>query len=389
MNILDGRQLRSTVTLRSAVLIVAGLGLVAVALAWSNAHIEMSFRGKDTGVLAWGPTLFRVLLALHGLVLISFAVGRLRLQDDTARIHVEAPPETRCGRGVGLLLISICAVAIPLRLYRLDTDLWIDEVLTLVLFVRPAIGEIFTSFPAQNQHMLYSVMAKGAIAIWGESAWALRLPAVFFGVVSIPALFLLARKLTDKWQALAACALMALSYHHIWFSQNARGYTGVLFFAILSTWLWVKALPQKRWSLWLGYIAVVVLGMWINLTMAFMAASHGLTYVLLLIFGRRDRAGVKSLGQVALGSWWMPLAAGALCVTVTLQLYALSLPDFLNSGYNEVSLESEWTQVWWLVLETIRGLHIGYAGWFAVLAMIVVLGTGWLSIFRRSWNVGM
>jgi len=137
------------------------------------------------------------------------------------------------------------------------------------------------------------------------------------------------------------------------------------------------------------YIAVVVLGTWINLTMAFMAASHGLTYILSLIFGRRDEDGSKSLGRVALGSWWMPLAAGALCATITLQLYALSLPDFLRSGYSEVSLESEWTKVWWLVLETIRGLHIGYAGWLAALATTVLVGVGWLSIFRRNWTVGL
>jgi uncharacterized membrane protein len=366
-----------------------GLILLFIALTWSNNSIEVSLRGGESGVLEWGPTFFRILLALHGLVLISLAVVQLRCQGIATKIQVDTPPKIGSGWSVWLLLISICTVAIPLRIYRLDTDLWIDEVLTLVLFARPALGEILTSFPAQNQHMLYSLMAKGAITIWGESAWALRLPAVFFSVLSIPALFLLARKLTDKWQALAACALMTLSYHHIWFSQNARGYTGVLFFAILSMWLWVEALSQERWGVWLGYIAVVVLGVWINLTMVFMVASHGLTYIILLLFGKRDKSGRRSLGQVALGSWWIPLAAGALCVTLTLQLYALSLPDFLRSGFHEVSLESEWTQVWWLIQETIRGLHIGYAGWIVVVAMIVVLVTGWLSIFKRNWTVGL
>jgi uncharacterized membrane protein len=287
------------------------------------------------------------------------------------------------------LLIALCAVAVPLRLYRLDTDLWIDEVTTLVQFVRPPLGVTLTSFPSQNQHMLYSLMAKGAIAIWGESAWTLRLPAVFFGLLSIPALFLLARRLTDKWQALGACALMALSYHHIWFSQNARGYTGLLFFTILSTWLWVEALPQRRWGVWLGYVAAVVLGAWIHLTMIFVAASHGLMYLVLLVFGQRGRIGRRTLGSVAAGSWWMPLAAGGLCVTLTLQVYALSLPDFLHSGLHEVSLKSEWTQVWWLILETIRGLRLGYAGWVAVAALVAVLTTGWLSIVRRDWTVGV
>jgi hypothetical protein len=216
-----------------------------------------------------------------------------------------------------------------------------------------------------------------------------RLPAVLFGVLSIPALFLLGRRLTDTWQALAACALMTLSYHHIWFSQNARGYTGLLFFAILSTWLWVEALSQERWGIWLGYIAAIVLGAWVHLTMVFVAVSQGLTYLVLLVFGRHDRTGRVSLGGVVLGSWWRPLAAGGLGATLTLQLYALALPDFLRSGLHEVSLESEWTQVWWLIRETIRGLQAGHAAWLAGAALAVVLSAGWLSIVRRNWTAGV
>jgi len=363
--------------------------MIGIAITWSSTSIEITFRGESNGTLAWGPALFRMLLVLHGLVLIGMGVGWLAHQSPTVRIQADRSSKVGPGQGVRLLLITLCAVAMFLRLYRLDTDLWVDEVTTLVQFVRPPLGEILTSFPSQNQHMLYSLMAKATIGAWGESAWTLRLPAVFFGVLSIPALFLLARRLTDKWQALAACALMTLSYHHIWFSQNARGYTGVLFFAILSTWLWVEALPQERWRIWLGYAVAVVLGAWVHLTIVFMAASHGLTYLILLVFGRRDRTGRRSLGQVVLGSWWMPLATGTLCVTLTLQLYALSLPDFLRSGLHEVSLESEWTQVWWMIRETICGLHVGYAGWLAIAALVMVLTTGWLSIVRRNWTVGL
>ena len=39
---------------------------------------------------------------------------------------------------------------------------------------------------------------------------------------------------------------MATSYHHIWFSQNARGYTMIGFFALASTWLLLKAGETRR-----------------------------------------------------------------------------------------------------------------------------------------------
>ena len=83
--------------------------------------------------------------------------------------------------------------------------------------------------------MLYSVMAHGSIRLLGEQPWTLRLPAVFFGVVSIPALYFFGRMLTTNREALFACALMAVNYQHVWFSQNARGYTGMLLWTLLSS----------------------------------------------------------------------------------------------------------------------------------------------------------
>ena len=36
-----------------------------------------------------------------------------------------------------------------------------------------------------NQHPLYSVLAHGAVGVWGESPWVVRLPAMVFGVVAV------------------------------------------------------------------------------------------------------------------------------------------------------------------------------------------------------------
>lgn len=374
----------------SAVFLIA-TGAVAMFLGavLSSAGIERFLLGRATGALSWGPGLFRGLLAFHGLVLIGCGADRLHPRPAAPSADGEVAVHPRTPWIVWTLMGLLVCGALALRLYRLNSDLWIDEVFTLVDFVRPSVGQVLTSFPSQNQHMLYSLMAKAAMAVWGESAWTLRLPAVLLGVLSIPALFLLARWLVGAWQALGACALLTLSYHHIWFSQNGRGYTGVLFFATLSTWLWLKALPERRWTLWSAYIAAIALGSWIHLTMALVAAAHGLSYLGLLIFGSRREDGRRQLKGVVLGRWWMPLAALTLCGTLTLQMYALALPDFLNHGLKEVSLKSEWTSVWWLVAETVRGLGLGYLGWAPVLAGGIVLAAGWISIFRRHWAAAL
>src|SRR5262249_32397030 len=131
-----------------------------------------------------------------------------------------------------------------------------------------------TRFPSQNQHMLFSVLARLSFDLFGESAWALRLPSVLFGVGSVWALFMLGRRLLGEREALLACALMTVSYHHVWFSQNARGYMGLLCFTLLATWLWLESLARDEWPWHIGYAVAVALGAWLHLTMAFVVSAH-------------------------------------------------------------------------------------------------------------------
>lgn len=136
-----------------------------------------------------------------------------------------------------VLLAALITAGILLRAYQLNAGLWLDEILTLVKYARLPVGEIVTFYDSENQHFLYSLLARISLVSFGESVWALRLPAVIFGVLSIPTMYLLGCELTDRLEAMLAAALLTFSYHHVWFSQNARGYSGLLFWAILSSWL--------------------------------------------------------------------------------------------------------------------------------------------------------
>src|SRR5205823_3032592 len=156
-----------------------------------------------------------------------------------------------------------------------------------------------------------------SVNTFGEHPWTLRLPALFFGVASIWALFLLGRRLLGTREALLACGLMTLSYHHIWFSQNARGYSGLLCFSILATWFWLEARDRHSWTWWGGYVTTVIAGMMLHTTMAFVVAAHVFVYLLDLLASPQRRS-----------IWWQPLLAWTLAVTVTAQIFALALPEF-------------------------------------------------------------
>jgi len=374
-------------------LVLAGASLVGVSAVLSNQAIEGALRGTQSGVLSWGPALFRALLAFHGVLLIFASViwaGRAPSEKPApANMNGPATGWSGTSRTSWAILILLSVVALVLRLWQLDSDLWHDEIGTLLNFVRPSLGEIVTSFPNQNQHLLYSILAWASVGIFGESAWAIRLPAVFFGVGCIWGLFLLGRRVVGSREALLACALMTFSYHHVWFSQNARGYTGLLLFVLLGTWLWLEALSRGELRWWVLYGLAVIMGLLMHMTMAFVVAAHGLLYLILLVSSskRRSDEGVRWSLEARAG--WRPIVTWLLSGSITLQLYALSLPEFLNSGLHEVSRPSDWTNPMWVVMETIRNLHFGVSGAAVLLCGGALVLIGWLSILRRNFRAGV
>ena len=350
---------------------VLGAGLLLAAGLSSPGGLEAAL-GRPAGILTWGPSLFRALLAFHGLAALYLAMQPRRPRPaENAR-----PPfllaEAASGR-VWLLLALLTAIGLGLRLWRLDLSMWVDEVLTAAFFVRPPLGEIISSYPFQNQHLLYSLAAHATVAWFGESASSLRLPAVVLGVASIPALYLLGRRAVSLQVTLAAAALMTFSYHHIWFSQNARGYSGILFFAMVSTWFWLRALEDDRGWDWIGFVVATVAGLGIHMTMLFVTLSQMLIHAGMLAYDRPAAPRVRK-----------PFFAYLLAGTLTLQLYALALPELLKSGTKEVSLPSEWTKPLWLLQAMVMNFGAGGLGLLVVAAGGAVALVGFLSIAKRN-----
>jgi uncharacterized membrane protein len=83
---------------------------------------------------------------------------------------------------------------------------------------------------------LYYLLLRGWIHI-GHSEWFLRLLSVVFAVSTIPLMYLLAQAFGGTRNARIAAFLMSINAFHIQYSQEARGYTLVVFLALLSCYL--------------------------------------------------------------------------------------------------------------------------------------------------------
>ncbi len=281
-------------------------------------------------------------------------------------------------------LAGLTALAAVLRVIAIDQQLWYDEITTLVNSVRLPLGQILTTYESQNVHMFYSVLARLSVTLFGEHIWSLRLPAVVFGVACVPALYFCAREWVERHEALLACALLAVSYHHVWFSQNARGYTGLVFWTLLTTAFFIRAARGDRGAWWAWYGAAMALGMYTHLTMGFVAAGHGLVYLWLLFSRRRELQRVPAHAKAPLLGL---LAAGALA----LLLYAPVLPQIfqrtVGSTATSAAVKTEWSNPLWAALETLRGLAAGAGGAAGFVALPIgaaILLAGMVCFWMRN-----
>jgi mannosyltransferase len=316
-----------------------------------------------------GAALFRLGLAALGFFLV--AAGRLPIWNGRTR---PTPPAESRPRWAGAALVAILVVALALRLHHLDAGLWYDEINAYVLFMGMPFGEILTTYESESQHLLFTLLARLAFTLFGEGPASLRLPAALFGVGSVAALYLLARRVATRGEALLAAALLSVSYHHLWFSQNARGYTALLFWTLLSSWLFLRALDEGQSRLWLGYAGAVALGMFTHVTMLFAVLAHAAVYGI-----RRARPGAARDPA----AWGGPVLGFGLAALLTFQLYALVLPQFLSTIGTKANV-AEWTNPLWTLLELARGLRVGFAGSAVATAALVVFGVGLLSFARTA-----
>ncbi len=278
------------------------------------------------------------------------------------------------------VLLALLVLALVLRVIALGDGLWFDEIQTLVHYARLPAGQVVTTFDSQNNHLLYSLFASVTLTLFDESAATLRLPAVIFGVASLWALHRFGNVVTSRRETLFAVALMAVSYHHVWFSQNARGYTALLFFTLLGTWAFLLLLSRApSWGLIAGYGLAMGLATYTHVTAAVTVVAHGGIWAWLAWRHRTTE-------------WRAPLLALVLSGLVATTLYALVLPQFLDTllPSTHSAQTTEWQSPLWLVVETVRGLARGLpGGWFAVLIGLALAASGMWSYWRQSPTVLM
>ncbi|MFQ5886193.1 MAG: glycosyltransferase family 39 protein, partial [Anaerolineae bacterium] len=189
----------------------------------------------------------------------------------------------RAKRGQHLaIFILILLVGFALRLYRLGYEsLWYDETVS-VLLARKSLPALTAHTAGDIHPPLYYYLLHFWIRLAGSSEFSLAFLSLAFGLLLIPLLFHLGRRLYGVKIGLLGALLLALSPFNLWYSQEVRMYTlgaslGLISLLFLLRLIKGQARLQRRYGA--GYILASASGLYTLYYFAFLLLAQNLMVI--------------------------------------------------------------------------------------------------------------
>jgi 4-amino-4-deoxy-L-arabinose transferase-like glycosyltransferase len=189
----------------------------------------------------------------------------------------------------------VLLLAFVLRVQGINDDgYWLDEVTSLHDSMKP-LGAILHGKGQPGHPPLYYLLLKGWIALFGTSETAVRMLSAVFGTAAVGVTFALFRALHGRAAGLAASLLLALSFHHVVFSQEARNYALFGFLAVLSAHALWRALAEGGRRRWAIYVACALLMVYTHHQGYVVLFGAAVGAILAALLGRMPRGALRGL----------------------------------------------------------------------------------------------
>ena len=189
---------------------------------------------------------------------------------------------------IGILVLLLFAFA--LRMFRLDgQSLWYDEGVTAEVAQRSFV-ELIEWTARDIQPPLYYLVVAGWGRISGWSEWSLRFPSLFFGMLTLPLLYLFALRLTRSRTAAAVTILFAALHPLlIYYCQEARMYAQLIALGVLVAYflLLVAIRGADSTRLWIGYVLAATAAIYTHYFAFFLLFALGLAFCIDLLLSSR------------------------------------------------------------------------------------------------------
>ena len=177
-------------------------------------------------------------------------------------------------------LAGVTAVGAAVRFSSLGLQSYHhDEVVTAMRVISGSFGHMLHAVrTSESNPPLYYVLAWGWAKLFGSAEFGLRSLSALLGAATVPVGYLIGRQLASRRTGLILAALLAVNPMLIWYSQEARSYALLVFFAALSMYFFVCSLRSRRgrdlglWALasslalcshYFAFFAVAVEAVWL------------------------------------------------------------------------------------------------------------------------------
>jgi 4-amino-4-deoxy-L-arabinose transferase-like glycosyltransferase len=211
-----------------------------------------------------------------------------------------------------VVLLALAAFAV--RAVSLDSQsLWRDEVDALRFATVPW-AEMLSSFTRHGWNgPLYYLLLRGWVALAGTSEYAMRFFSLTFGVLCVPLVYVLGRRLLNRQTGLIAALLVTASPYLTWYAQEVKMYTLVPALTILAIYGLRHAVEGDGWPWWAAQIVATSMAFYCHILAALLIPVQVLIYFSWWPQARRRWVGALAslacltLPYLPLADWQVPM----------------------------------------------------------------------------------
>jgi 4-amino-4-deoxy-L-arabinose transferase-like glycosyltransferase len=281
-------------------------------------------------------------------------------------------PKPACQVDPFMSCFLLTIIGALLRFYHLNyNSLWLDEAATYS-YSQKSILEIWsfttgTSTTGGEFSPPLFFWIEHIMLLFGNNEFILRLIPAMLGALTIPLFYLIGKEVMDQNLGLIAAALLCASPFHLYYSQEARAYTSVLFFVSLALICYLRAYRSHELKYWTLFGICSALAFWTHYYSIIVTGTLGLFG--LIVQARKARANLSELKPILIAlATFVLLCLPLLIVAMRLLLIRTSAPP--TFGIQGIRI----------VEESIRQIF-GFNSTIALIFMILFI-LGIIQLFR-------
>lgn len=164
------------------------------------------------------------------------------------------------------VLLAVLLVGGAVRVYHLSwASLWFDEAFSVRVSSMSFAGMMQEILHTDFNPPLHFIILHFWMKVFGSSEASIRFVSLIFGVAALFMMYQMGKYLFNREIGIVSALLLALSRPNIYYSQEARGYSLMLFLTLVSFYFFLQLRDRKNIAAPAGYLVSSILLMYTHM----------------------------------------------------------------------------------------------------------------------------